>query len=44
MKAVTKFLSVKEPKSVTPVVAIFKESLDFPKVLTYLETRDRFYI
>ena len=32
MKAVTKFLSVKEPKSVTPVVAIYKESGDFDKV------------
>jgi len=37
MKAVTKFLSVKEPKSITPVVAIFKESLDFPKVLHILK-------
>ena len=33
MKAVTKFLSVKEPKSVTPVAAIYKESLDFERVL-----------
>jgi hypoxanthine-guanine phosphoribosyltransferase len=32
MKAVTKFLSVKEPKTVTPVVAIYKESGDFDKV------------
>lgn len=32
MKAVAKFLSVKEPKTVTPVVAIYKESGDFDKV------------
>jgi len=32
MKAVSKFLSVKEPKTVTPVVAIYKESGDFDKV------------
>ena len=32
----TKFLSVKEPKSVTPVVAIYKESGDFDKVLHIL--------
>jgi hypoxanthine phosphoribosyltransferase len=36
MKAVTKFLSVKEPKTVTPVVAIYKESGDFDKVLHIL--------
>jgi len=36
MKAVTKFLSVKEPKSVTPVVAIYKQSGDFEKVLHIL--------
>ena len=37
MKAVTKFLQVKEPKSVTPVVAIYKENLDFPKALCILK-------
>ena len=36
MKAVTKFLSVKEPKTVTPVAAIYKESGDFNKVLHIL--------
>ena len=36
MKAVTKFLEVKEPKSVTPVVAIYKQSGDFDKVLHIL--------
>lgn len=36
MKAVTKFLSVKEPKTVTPVVAIYKESGDFEDVLHIL--------
>ena len=36
MKAVMKFLSVKEPKSMTPVAAIYKESLDFEKVLHIL--------
>ena len=36
MKAVTKFLSVKEPKTVTPVAAIYKESGDFDKVLHIL--------
>jgi len=36
MKAVTKFLSVKEPKSITPVVAIYKQSEDFEKVLHIL--------
>jgi len=36
MKAVTKFLSVKEPKSVTPVVAVYKKSLDFDRVLHIL--------
>ena len=36
MKAVTKFLSVKEPKTVTPVVAIYKESGDFERVLHIL--------
>ena len=29
MKAVTKFLAVKEPKTVTPVVAIYKQSGEF---------------
>ena len=33
---ITKFLSVKEPKSVTPVVAIYKQSGDFKKVLHIL--------
>jgi len=44
MKAVTKFLSVKEPKSVTPVVAIYKKSVDFEKVLyiLYQETDSLF--
>ena len=44
MKAVTKFLSVKEPKTVTPVVAIYKESVDFEKVLhiLYQETDSLF--
>ena len=44
MKAVTKFLSVKEPKSVTPVVAIYKESVDFEKVfyILYQETDSLF--
>ena len=32
MKAVSKFLQVKEPKSITPVVAIYKENGDFEKV------------
>jgi len=36
MKAVTKFLSVKEPKSVTPVVAIYKQNGDFQKILHIL--------
>jgi hypoxanthine phosphoribosyltransferase len=36
MKAVTKFLSVKEPKTVTPVAAIYKESGDFERVLHIL--------
>ena len=36
MKAVSKFLQVKEPKSVTPVVAIYKESGDFNKVFHIL--------
>jgi len=36
MKAVTKFLSVKEPKSVTPVVAIYKECVEFGKVFRIL--------
>ena len=36
MRAVTKFLSVKEPKTVIPVVAIYKESGDFDKVLHIL--------
>ena len=36
MKAVSNFLKVKEPKSVTPVVAIYKENVDFEKVLHIL--------
>tara|TARA_R110001592_G_scaffold39517_5_gene130178 strand:- start:139 stop:651 length:513 start_codon:yes stop_codon:yes gene_type:complete len=36
MKAVSNFLKVKEPKSVTPVVAIYKENVDFKKVLHIL--------
>ena len=32
MKAVSKFLQVKDPKSITPVVAIYKENGDFEKV------------
>ena len=36
MKAVTNFLKVKEPKSLTPVVAIYKENVDFDKVLHIL--------
>jgi hypoxanthine-guanine phosphoribosyltransferase len=33
MGAVIKFLQVKEPKSLTPVVALYKEgNLNFPKV------------
>tara|TARA_R110001592_G_C13030081_1_gene738293 strand:- start:41 stop:553 length:513 start_codon:yes stop_codon:yes gene_type:complete len=36
MKAVSNFLQVKEPKSITPVVAIYKESGDFDKVLHIL--------
>ena len=36
MKAVTNFLTVKEPKSLTPVVAIYKENVDFDKVLHIL--------
>ena len=36
MKAVMKFLSVKEPKSMTPVAAIYKENLDFDRVLHIL--------
>jgi len=37
MKAVSKFLQVKEPKTVTPVVAIYKESGDFDKVFHILK-------
>ena len=37
MKAVSKFVQVKEPKSVTPVVAIYKENGDFDKVLHILK-------
>ena len=37
MKAVSKFLQVKEPKSITPVVAIYKKSLDFDNVLHILK-------
>ena len=37
MKAVSKFLAVKEPKTITPVVAIYKESGDFNKVLHILK-------
>ena len=36
MKAVSKFLEVKEPKSITPVAAIYKESVDFDRVLHIL--------
>ena len=36
MKAVSKFLQVKEPKSITPVAAIYKESVNFDKVLHIL--------
>ena len=36
MKAVSNFLKVKEPKTITPVVAIYKESVDFEKVLHIL--------
>ena len=36
MKAVSNFLKVKEPKSVTPVVAIYKENVDFEEVLHIL--------
>jgi len=32
MVAVKKFLQVKEPKSITPVVAIYKENVDFDEV------------
>ena len=37
MKAVIKFLSVKDPKSMTPVAAIYKENGDFEKVLHILK-------
>jgi len=37
MKAVAKFLQVKEPKTITPVTAIYKENLDFDKVLHILK-------
>ena len=37
MVAVRKFLQVKEPKSITPVVAIYKENGDFEKVLHILK-------
>jgi len=37
MKAVSKFLQVKEPKTITPVAAIYKENLDFDKVLHILK-------
>ena len=36
MKAVMKFLSVKDPKSMTPVATIYKENVDFDKVLHIL--------
>lgn len=36
MKAVSKFLQVKEPKSITPIAAIYKENGDFDKVLHIL--------
>ena len=36
MKAVSNFLKVKEPKTITPVVAIYKENVDFDKVLHIL--------
>jgi len=44
MKAVSNFLKVKEPKSITPVVTIYKESVDFDKVLhiLYQETDSLF--
>ena len=37
MKAVSKFLQVKDPISITPVVAIYKENLDFGRVLHILK-------
>ena len=37
MKAVANFLQVKEPKTITPVAAIYKENLDFDKVLHILK-------
>ena len=37
MKAVSKFLQVKEPKSIIPVAAIYKESGDFDRVLHILK-------
>ncbi len=36
MKIVSKFLAIKEPKSITPVAAIYKESVDFDRVLHIL--------
>ena len=36
MVAVKKFLQVKEPKSTTPVVAIYKKHVDFDDVLHIL--------
>ena len=36
MKAVSNFLKVKEPKTITPVVAIYKENVDFDKVIHIL--------
>lgn len=36
MKAVSNFLKVKEPKTITPVVAIYKENVGFEKVLHIL--------
>ena len=36
MKAVSKFLNVKEPKTITPIAAIYKESGDFDRVLHIL--------
>ena len=36
MKAVSNFLKVKEPKTITPVVTIYKENVGFEKVLHIL--------
>ena len=37
MKAVMKFLSVKDPRSMTPVAAIYKENLVIPEALCILK-------